>query len=340
MCDVPHVPVTAGARKCPPQAACDVDQTLCRRCVRNLLALPRISTVPQLNMGVSSLSPVWSLARRTTLLFDRAGTRWIISAVLPLAARPLADGVRRIRHDRGWIHQFDDGVVVEPRPRLRSYDIGRSRNEYLWGFLYEPKIGDTIVDVGAGLGAETIYFARRVGPGGRVFAIEAHPRIYAYLDRSIALNNFSQVKTYNLALSNKHEIVHIKDDLDDLLGNFLVGQESGIPVESITIDELAGLETINRIDFLKMNIEGAERLAVEGLVKTLPNIAIMCISCHDFKYRRTGDSFFETKEFVKSFLQKNGFVVVERESEHEEVADQVNAFNPELIEPHFARRLP
>lgn len=288
--------------------------------------------------GLSNSSSVWSFARRTAMLFDRPGARHLLSAVLPIVALPLRDGVRRISHDRGWIHQFDDGIVVEPRPRLRSYDIGKRRNEDLWGFLYEPKGGDTIVDVGAGLGAETIFFARVVGAAGHVFSIEAHPGIYAYLERSIGMNHFDHVKTYNVALSNKRETVHIKDDLDDLLGNFIVGQSDGVPVKAITLDELCATEKIERIDFLKMNIEGSERAAVEGMVKSLSKIAIVCISCHDFKYRRTNDPFFETKAFVQSFLEKSGFIVVPRESDLPEVTDQVNAFNPLLVGSDFNGR--
>ncbi|HET9428714.1 MAG TPA: FkbM family methyltransferase [Allosphingosinicella sp.] len=279
------------------------------------------------------MSSVWNLARRVTLLLDRRGTRWLVSGLLPLAARALPDGVRSIRYDNGWIHRFDEGVVVEPQPRMRSYDIGEARNRFLWGFLYEPKPGHTIVDVGAGLGAESLYYSKRVEPNGRVIAIEAHPGICRYLERSVALGGRRSTKVLNLALSDKKETVYIEDNMDELLGNALVEQGKGVSVEATTLEALCESEGIERIDFLKMNIEGAERLAIQGFGKALGKIAVMCISCHDFKFARTGNDFFKTKEIVRQFVEENGFVIVPRESQLAEVTDQINAYNPALIDP-------
>ena len=49
---------------------------------------------------------------------------------------------------------------------------------------YQPKPGDTVVDVGAGMGDDTLVFSRMVGPSGRVFSFEAHPDTFRCLQKA------------------------------------------------------------------------------------------------------------------------------------------------------------
>ncbi len=264
---------------------------------------------------------------------DRPGGRWIIEVGLPLIARLSVDGVQKLRYHKGWIHYFADGIIVEPSPRMRKLHLSEASNKFTWGFLYTPKIGDIVVDIGAGLGSESFYFANKVGSAGRVLSIEAHPLICDYLSRTMKLNSFTWVTVLNLAVADRTQTVTIEDDMLNHLGNSISPKagSSGIPVAALPIDEICLLEGISSIDFLKMNIEGAECMALIGMNDMIQRTKYLCISCHDFKYRETGNKFFQTKESVEDFLINNGFTVVQRTGEAREIGDQVNAYNTRLF---------
>ena len=68
------------------------------------------------------------------------------------------------------------------------------------------------------------------------------------------------------------------------------------------------------------------------MASAISKTAIVSISCHDFKYERTGNEFFRTKESVERYFQDNGFILVPRLSNLPEVSDQVNGFNPKLVD--------
>ena len=80
-----------------------------------------------------------------------------------------------------------------------------------------------------------------------------------------------------------------------------------------------------------MNIEGAERLAIRGMRETLRETELLCISCHDFLAKRTGDESLRTKNEVKHFLQENGIKVLERADGKPYIRDQVWGLNHQLM---------
>src|ERR1019366_6863301 len=60
--------------------------------------------------------------------------------------------------------------------------------EDYWFYLYKPRAGDAIVDIGAGRGEDVFAFSRAVGPAVRVWAIEPHPVSFGALGRLCELN--------------------------------------------------------------------------------------------------------------------------------------------------------
>ncbi|HEV8512375.1 MAG TPA: FkbM family methyltransferase, partial [Cyclobacteriaceae bacterium] len=96
-------------------------------------------------------------------------------------------------------------------------------------------------------------------------------------------------------------------------------------------DQLVKENKIERIDFLKSNIEGAEQYLIEGMSESIGMIRNMCISCHDFRqvYHNHGE-FYMTKEKVKSFLEANGFEVTVRQSGNRVIDDYLYAKNIQL----------
>lgn len=149
------------------------------------------------------------------------------------------------------------------------------------------KKGDVVVDAGAYNGIFTIIASRLVGKEGKVLAFEPNK------DLNISKKN---VKTYKIGLWNKLEIngfcdegatSHIKDEEQNKI--------VCVPFDSLNI---------GKVDFIKMDIEGAEIEALEGMKETLikykPHLAIATY------HIRNGST---TQKLVENYLKSLGYEV-------------------------------
>jgi len=197
---------------------------------------------------------------------------------------------------------------------------------FLWG--YTPKVGDVVIDVGAGVGEEALTFSRAVGKHGKVICIEAHPRTFRCLEKLVQYNRLENVLAIHQAVAEPScETVTIENS-DDYLGN-RSGTAKGTSVPATTIDAIYQQLGLGKIHFLKINIEGAERFAIQGMTKTLRQTEVLCVSCHDFLAEAGGDDSLRTKSAVQQFLQQSGLKIVEREDPELRpyVRDQVWAYS-------------
>lgn len=218
-----------------------------------------------------------------------------------------------------WVHEYRGGTLVgRGIGGLTPDDLVSRGTDLLDGEL--PPSGGTVFDVGAGVGEETWMLAHAVGPHGRVFAFEAHPETFRCLDQLCRRNALNNVTPLPLAIAGHAGHVEISDvESDRSLGNtLLVGSASStgstIQVPAVTLDEIVARHDVRRIDLLKMNIEGAERLAIEGMSETVRRTSRAIIECHDFKSVRPDDGF-ATRETVAAFLSHHGFDLRVRDDE-------------------------
>ncbi len=172
------------------------------------------------------------------------------------------------------------------------------------GFFYLPKEGDVVIDVGAGVGEETIVLSKLVGPTGKVFAIEAHPDTFRALTLNKEKNKLDNVILINKAIADVPGSLFIQN-ADNSLANKITTDDAGtFKIEATTFDDLFDTYKLEQVNFVKVNIEGAEQLLVKGFNKSISKVLHLAISCHDFRYHLEGDEFFKTKEIVLAFLNK------------------------------------
>jgi FkbM family methyltransferase len=186
-----------------------------------------------------------------------------------------------------------------------------------WFHVYRPGPGDVIADIGAGRGEDVFAFSREVGETGRVWAIEAHPGTFAILDRFCELNRLSNVTRLNYACVEHPSVLHA-ETLPVWESNYVHAGPPGPdshPVEGVTFDSLSERYGIGRIDFLKMNIEGAELHALPGCREALLRTRNVCIAAHDFRAARGEGEHFRTLGFVREFLISEGFALVTRDED-------------------------
>jgi len=260
--------------------------------------------------------------RRVHTALDRPGGRFALAIAGTAYATVRARRTCRVFQNGAWVHQYPDQEA--------SVDA--------WTYQYNPIPRDIVVDVGAGTGWDTLLFSRQVGAGGRVISIEAHPRTFSCLEGMCRRNGLENVILLNCAVTASESQVLISDSVA-YHSNTIIGNKSGVPIQGRTLDDIVTTLHLPRVDLLKMNIEGAERVAIYGFTDAVQKTRHVCISCHDFLADSRGGEDMRTKSTVITFLERNGFDVATRESETRScIHDIVYGSNPALNGPHLSGR--
>ncbi len=235
---------------------------------------------------------------------------------------PLASGLAVVKNrtpfsliyysDGVWIHRQRGGAIIDRKINFQSFKQFSRETQETWGMVYTPRPGDVVIDVGAGIGSEVYYYSKKVGKTGKVIAIEAHPETYACLRKFCEMNQLNNVVPLHVAVGDQEGTVLI-DDRSDHVANSIIGAVTGVQVPLRTLDSIVDSMNLEKIAFLKMNIEGAERLAIAGMKTCVSKIEALCISCHDFIADAGGSDDQRTKSVVRDFLIENKFEIITRE---------------------------
>lgn len=144
-------------------------------------------------------------------------------------------------------------------------------------FLSKIKPAMTIIDIGANLGYYTVLASLRAGDGGLVVAFEPEPNFFKLLSKNISRNNLKNVNHFELAIAEKNGVSKLHLSSENKGHNSLICSEelkTSVQVKTTTLDEFLTARKIKKIDVIKMDIEGAEILAIEGmkdaLIKNMP----------------------------------------------------------------------
>ena len=124
------------------------------------------------------------------------------------------------------------------------------------------------VDIGANMGEYSLFAAKRL-PQGRVYSFEPLPFMHKLLERSIALNEFKNISLLTFGLSDKKgalTIFEVKDRHEGLATLYPGDRESKSKhtIELKVLDDEVVSYHLDRLDFIKIDIEGSELLALRG----------------------------------------------------------------------------
>jgi FkbM family methyltransferase len=129
--------------------------------------------------------------------------------------------------------------------------------------------GDVVADIGANVGAYTKHFSTLVGPSGRVHAFEPVAANYDILQTVARKGRLQNVQLHRLALGSSLEQREIAiPDLGGFTGyywaHFAKPGERGEKVTVSTLDHLLNRKEIQRLDFIKCDVEGSEFEVLNG----------------------------------------------------------------------------
>ena len=135
--------------------------------------------------------------------------------------------------------------------------------------------GGTSIDVGANIGEWTLAMSASVGSAGKVFAFEPVSDIAAILRKSVWINRFAQTEVVETALSDVpgRGVFTIRDDHSGMSGfdGPLVRSEKErtLEVPKTTLDAFVADRKLDRLDFIKIDVERHEAEVVAGARETL-----------------------------------------------------------------------
>ena len=193
------------------------------------------------------------------------------------------------KNSEGSFFQISENIILRLPPYENAVDVVwpdivdiLSENHYEFNQA-ALKPGDIVLDCGANIGTFALFAVPRVTPGGHLLCIEPEQAT-----REILRANLSQFPSQAYSITErpvykKEQAMQLTVRRDVFTGHALTRDASPMdyPTEqviTITIDELMRLQKIPRVDFIKMDIEGAEVDALLGARETLrrwkPRLAI------------------------------------------------------------------
>ena len=142
---------------------------------------------------------------------------------------------------------------------------------------FTPKQGDIVVDIGAHIGRYTIIGAKRVGANGKVVAIEANPSNFEMLNRNIKLNQLTNILSLNNAVYSKETKIKLYlpgEELGHTIYNTVMSdraknEDKFVEVNANTLDYLLQLKGIMEVNWIKIDVEGAEFEVLKGATNVL-----------------------------------------------------------------------
>lgn len=134
-------------------------------------------------------------------------------------------------------------------------------------FIKEVKEGMNIVDIGANLGLYLLLEPHLTK--GNVYGIEPNYNSFKFLQRSVKLNKFKNVKLLNIGISDKKDTIPFYISKKWNWCRFTEGGDDIVEVKKILVDSLDNLFKNEKIDILRMDVEGYEVQILNGAVNLI-----------------------------------------------------------------------
>ncbi|ARV61236.1 hypothetical protein BZZ01_23815 [Nostocales cyanobacterium HT-58-2] len=205
-------------------------------------------------------------------------------------------------------------IQLLPKIKIRCYPDSRSASAVLYCGLYDYdemnfllrylRDKDSFLDIGANVGVYTLLAASKI-KSGVIYSFEVLSKNYERLEENLNLNQFHQVKPYKLAISDFSGTTALNlAEGDSMPFITQTATHNTVTVSTDTLDNLLQNQSLTNLTLAKMDIEGAEILALKGTTSLLkqqqPYVWILEINdaVNNFGYQ---------KQDVINFLQDYGY---------------------------------
>lgn len=196
-------------------------------------------------------------------------------ALVMLGRRVLGAGDQAVVHRGGikWDLDLREGID------FAIYLLGGFEVRTLRLYARLIRRGDTVLDIGANIGAHTLPFAKLVGPQGRVVAFEPTQYAFGKLRRNLALNpdlasrvNACQVALLESPLADVPKQIYSSWPLEaatDLHSVHGGKMQSTQGAHAATLDQMVEVIGLERVNFIKLDVDGHEPEVLAGALETI-----------------------------------------------------------------------
>lgn len=163
------------------------------------------------------------------------------------------------------VHPQDKGVSIE----LAVYRVHEPCTSRLLTQCLQP--GMTVVDIGCNIGYYALLEARRVGPTGKVIAIEPEPENARLFLQNVQANGYRNVVFHQVAISDRNGTLplRVSDKSNRHSLNPVPWPTTDIQVTVSTLDSLIAKDPPESVDLVRMDLEGHEVVVLPGMLHTI-----------------------------------------------------------------------
>jgi len=249
-----------------------------------------------------------------------------LKVVLLISQQFVKGSAQQLHGKHTWviINNFDGNIKLKiDRSRMMGASFFWTGIHELREFIFLHRFlrPDMVaMDVGANLGEYTVFMAKRLARG-RVFSFEPMKSIRDLLVENINLNGFSNVQVFDYGVSDRKQTLnfHEIDDGNEGLGTFYPGLKKSTKHEEILLkplDEEFSSLRFDRVDFIKIDIEGGELFALKGAAVTIRKYRpLVMVEVSEENYKAAGyatsdvAAFFGRENYKPYTVNKKGDLV-------------------------------
>jgi FkbM family methyltransferase len=185
------------------------------------------------------------------------------------------------------------------------------------------KPGDVVLDIGANIGYYSVILAKAVGVTGKIFAFEPTHWYRTVLERNVEANKLQNITIVPIGLSNSAQILDI--DIFHSSATLHAADDTEKPLSSESIrleplDTFVAAQNFERIDFIKIDVDGHEPKVLEGareiLSKWRPKILLEVAHLNYLKAGYRADEFYKwLKENDYHIYHEQGLAKIESQTD-------------------------
>ena len=198
------------------------------------------------------------------------------------------------------IERFQEGKTNLLAQDFHFIDSESFINQYLEIFENQCLFFETnntkpkIIDCGANIGMSILYY-KRLYPQAQIIGFEPDPKIFKILQQNLRFCSNDQVKVINKAVWHEQTSINFLPDEAD---GGKITEEGKLSVQAVRLSDYLA----ESIDFLKMDIEGAEHDVLPSISNNLKNVKFLFLEVH-LEYNTS-----QKLEDILSILRSNGFI--------------------------------
>jgi len=230
--------------------------------------------------------------------------------------------------------QLDRDITIQYLPTgnvSRDLYLGQIEDDVVEFLKWYLRPGMVAMDIGANIGIYSLLIAKYVGASGSVHAFEPTPRTFEQLCANYELNGFTCVQLNQLAVADKSGTstfyLYNQCGMNSMRRQDWVGKPlEQIVVETISLDEYVLAKNLQRVDLLKIDVEGAELTVFKGARSLLCSLNPPVVVC-EFADKTTRNFGYQTAS-LRDYLESLGYQLFRWNSESGRLV-------PEPIRPNY-----